>query len=301
MQLQVGRSSLNQRTTLTAQESSSRSRSIHGRLSVAAAFSPDPDASFSPTTTAFFSSSFASFTSDLPSRDSKSTPDREGPKKICHEFAEETKLNQSKEHTCRSARLIVVVVVERENNRRDPARRMPTGPPLPTRTRRSNGLKEPTKKRRGGFRARRGTDEYAPGAGSGAAAGGGGGGGPPLSAGLADGGVLDDERREEDGLLVPPGHRGGRPEPWAEQAGAVLGSRCRRPRATRRGSGAVRRVSRRHPSPSPAWRWGSRWERRGVGRGGVVELEKQRSGVSKLSGGVAGVRCYTVPHLFKKK
>ena len=72
----------------------------------------------------------------------ESTPDREGQKKICHEFAEETKLNQSKEHTCRSARLVVVVVVERENNGRDPARRLPTGPPLPTRTRRSDGLKE---------------------------------------------------------------------------------------------------------------------------------------------------------------
>ncbi|KAG2633861.1 hypothetical protein PVAP13_2NG348003 [Panicum virgatum] len=59
-------------------------------------------------------------------------PDREGPKKICHEFPEETKINESKEHTCRSTQLIVVViVVERKNHLRDPARRLPTGPPLP--------------------------------------------------------------------------------------------------------------------------------------------------------------------------
>jgi hypothetical protein len=62
----------------------------------------------------------------------KSMPDREGPKKICHEFPEETKINESKEHTCCSAQLIIiVVVVERKNHLRDPARRLPTGPPLP--------------------------------------------------------------------------------------------------------------------------------------------------------------------------
>jgi len=82
-----------------------------------------------------------------------------------------------------------------------------------------------------------------PGAGSGAAAGG-GGGGPPLATGLAHGGVLDDHRGE-DGLLVPPGQLGGRPEPRAEQVGAVLGRR--RPMATRRGSRAAAKVSGRHP------------------------------------------------------
>ena len=149
MQLQVGRSNLNQRTALTAQESSSRSRSIHGRSPVAAAFSPDPDASFSPTTTAFSSSSFASSLPTCHLEIPKSTPDREGQKKICHEFAEETKLNQSKEQTCGSARLIVVFVVECESHRRDPARQLPTGPPLPTRTRRSNGSRNQPRKGEG--------------------------------------------------------------------------------------------------------------------------------------------------------
>jgi len=50
-----------------AQERSSRSQSVDGRLPIATAFSPYPDAFFSPTTTTLSSSSFACFTSDLSS------------------------------------------------------------------------------------------------------------------------------------------------------------------------------------------------------------------------------------------
>jgi hypothetical protein len=57
----------NKRSTLTAQGSSSRSRSMHVMFAAATAFSPEPDASLSPTRTGF-SSSLPAFTSDLPSR-----------------------------------------------------------------------------------------------------------------------------------------------------------------------------------------------------------------------------------------
>jgi hypothetical protein len=60
----INRNKIKQQIPLTAQDSSSRRRSIQGSSLVAAAFSEQ--ASFSPTTTVFFSSSFTSF---LPSAD----------------------------------------------------------------------------------------------------------------------------------------------------------------------------------------------------------------------------------------
>lgn len=99
----------NRRFTLTAQESSSRSRSIHGRLSIDAALAPDPDSSFSPTMTSLSSSSLASFNSDLASTD---FPNQRQIENANQKNSRETRLiiiNKSKEQTRRSVRLVVVI------------------------------------------------------------------------------------------------------------------------------------------------------------------------------------------------